>query len=174
MSEPEVPFDMYGVGRLDCFSWPTNVATGFLVLDRDSNRRIDNGRELFGNTTPLSFGYGGIFASHGFEALAWFDDPSRGGNGDGLVNAEDQVYEALRIWFDANRDGVGTADELVGLSAAGVVSIDLAAWQIDRRDRFGNRFAWMSFVTLVDRRGHLTRRPIYDVFLRAQVLEPRN
>jgi hypothetical protein len=55
------------------------------VLDRNRNRQIDDGLELFGTATdqPASD------FPHGFRALAMFDKPGMGGNGDGKLTAAD-------------------------------------------------------------------------------------
>ncbi len=58
-------FDHDGDGIKTASGW-ISADDAFLVLDRNSNGTIDNGTELFGNSTPL--GAGGT-AVDGFEAL---------------------------------------------------------------------------------------------------------
>ena len=73
----------------------------FLVLDRNGNGIIDDGRELFGDATPLN-GKGTLdpsagIAAQGFAALAKEDT-----NLDGVVNAADARFGALRLWRDCH------------------------------------------------------------------------
>ena len=46
-----VRFDIKGRGVKSQISWPLGDNTGFLVLDRNHNGRIDDVHELFGNNT---------------------------------------------------------------------------------------------------------------------------
>jgi hypothetical protein len=88
---------------------------GFLVLDRNENGTIDNGRELFGDSTLLS---DGTTAEDGLAALADLD-----GNGDGRIDASDTVFADLRVWRDLNSDGISQAGELFSLGEIGIASI---------------------------------------------------
>ena len=95
---------------------------GFLVLDRSGNGTIDDGRELFGDSTPLNTD-GSLSATlgvakDGFEALDKEDT-----NRDGLVSSADARWTRLRIWRDINQDGVSQSGELLSLSSLGIASI---------------------------------------------------
>lgn len=85
---------------------------GFLVYDRNGNGTIDNGSELFGDSTLLS---NGDLAADGFEALSDQDT-----NNDGLVNALDDNFNQLRVWRDLNQDGISQSSELYTLSELGI------------------------------------------------------
>lgn len=54
-----------GAAACDSFDWPAST-TPWLVLDRNGDRFIQDGTELFGSGTHLA---DGRFASNGFEAL---------------------------------------------------------------------------------------------------------
>ena len=90
----------------------------FLVLDRNGNGVIDNGSELFGDSTPLLAGGN---AADGFAALADQDT-----NADGQVNANDANFSRLRLWQDLNQDGISQAGELFTLNQKGIASITVA------------------------------------------------
>jgi hypothetical protein len=143
-----VPFDFLVTGQKSLFGWTAPDAhEGFLVLDRDGDGTIDNGAELFGNYTALS---GGPLVGNGYRALAAFDRPSAGGNGDGVIDAADAVFSKLRVWIDANHDGISQPTELHRLDELGIVRIDLQYRDSRRRDRFGNLVRNWSKATIIN------------------------
>ncbi len=91
---------------------------GLLVRDLDGNGQIDSGRELFGDSTLLR---NGQRARNGFEALADLDL-----NADGQVNASDSAFASLRVWRDANSNGIADSGELHTLQALGVTALNTA------------------------------------------------
>jgi len=160
--ENGVSFDINGDHTRERIGWTRpDSDDAFLVLDRNRNGQIDDGLELFGNATdqPAS--------SHrnGFLALAMFDRPEMGGNGDGKLTAADSIFSGLRLWLDADHDGVSTAGELSPLEAWGLVEIDLDYKEARRRDGDGNEFRYRAQVTFANHR----RSFAYDVFFSHQV-----
>lgn len=89
---------------------------GLLVLDRNGNGSIDNGSELFGNHSGSGPGW-----ANGFAALAEFDS-----NLDGRIDTSDTAFASLRVWKDANSNGLTDAGELLTLQQAGVGSLSLS------------------------------------------------
>lgn len=146
--EDAVLFDLNGDGTLDRTAWiePGNEQ-GFLVLDRNANGMIDDGRELFGAVTeqPISD------EPNGCLALAVFDEPASGGNGDGQMSSQDTVFDLLNVWIDENHDGLSQPVELRALGEAGVVSISLNYVVSGRRDRHGNFLRYTALVQMDDR-----------------------
>ncbi|BBA32636.1 hemolysin-type calcium binding domain protein [Methylocaldum marinum] len=110
-------FDHDGDGIKQGTGW-IQPDDAFLVLDRDGNGTIDSGRELFGDSTPLSTGGTAV---DGFAALAQEDT-----NGDGTVNASDARFSQLRLWRDLNQDGISQSGELFTLVEAGIAAIHVA------------------------------------------------
>lgn len=146
---PAVYFDLNGDGTLNHTSW-TRVQTkdGFLVWDRNQNGKIDDGREMFGNYTPLLLSF--AVPRHGYEALEEFDSFTLGGNGDSLIDSHDQIFEHLQIWLDENRDAVTQEGELKSLSELGVNAISLSYYRDDQTDQWGNVFRWWSPIYFED------------------------
>ncbi len=110
-------FDHNGNGVRTATGW-VKSDDAFLVLDRNGNGSIDNGRELFGDSTPLTAG--GV-AADGFAALAQEDT-----NGDGKVDSLDARFASLRLWRDLNQDGASQVGELFTLSSQGIIALNLA------------------------------------------------
>jgi hypothetical protein len=98
--------------------WVTG-GDGLLALDVNGNGSIDDGSELFGEAFRLP---DGTRARDGFEALRSVD-----GNSDGRIDAADAVYRDLRVWVDANADGVSQTSELRSLADLGITMIQTGA-----------------------------------------------
>lgn len=114
--EKGVYFDLDNNGFAEKTAW-IGEEDGFLAIDVNKNDSIDNGSELFGDKFIMP---DGNVSRTGSEALSSLDE-----NGDGVINADDTIFESLCIWVDADHDGETDEGELLSLTEYGIESIDL-------------------------------------------------
>lgn len=115
-----VAFDIDADGTAETIGW-VGPDDGMLVVDLDRSGAIENGSEVFSEVFN-----GGSFADS-LEALASLDD-----NGDGVIDIQDAAFGDIKVWQDANSDGISQAGELQNLSEHGISSIDLDAARAER------------------------------------------
>ena len=167
-----IRFDIMGQNAVPAhtpklISWfdDTSAAANYLLALPDENGEIRGIDELFGDNTT---GPDGRTASNGYTALAKYDGRLAHGGFDqravdGLITPDDEVFDDLRLWADANRDGIAQASEVSTLASRGISVIDL---NYDpnylERDQFGNEIRMKSVVKTRD--GKLHR--IYDIWFR--------
>ncbi|MBO3705597.1 MAG: carboxypeptidase regulatory-like domain-containing protein [Candidatus Accumulibacter sp.] len=129
-------FDLFGNGSAVASGWISG-GDGFLAVDRNGDGHINGVGELFGGTAKGA----------GFAQLAAYDS-----NADGLISAADSGFADLRIWRDANGNRATDDGELMTLSEAGVISLDVAYTEVPFLDRQGNLHLERSSVTMADGR----------------------
>ena len=116
-----IQFDILNTGEKINTGWISGE-DGFLAVDENGNGQIDSVAELFG---------GGV--GEGFAKLASFDS-----NQDGIVNASDMNFDQLRIWQDANENGITDQGELVELADVGLLGLNTSHEVTFSNDENGN------------------------------------
>ena len=143
-----VLFDMQGDGKLWQIGWTAQGANNAFLALPGPDGLVHTGQQLFGNFTPqppCPVGDGSC-SPNGFRALAVYDDPKNGGNGDGIIDARDAIFSSLRLWIDANHDGISQPNELYTLPALGINSIRLSYKSSQKTDQYGNVFRYRAQV----------------------------
>lgn len=147
-----VAFDIDADGTDDRITWTRGGdRTAFLARDINRNGVIDNGSELFGDSTRLS---SGAVARNGYEALRQLDD-----NLDGWVDVDDEGWRDLLLWVDLNHNGFSEAHELSRIDTSDVSRLHTVYHWTGRRDQYGNTYRFQSSAKL-----GRSSSPTYDVW----------
>lgn len=99
-------------------------------------------------------------------ALAEYDKPANGGNSDEVIGSADAIFSSLRLWQDANHNGISEASELKTLSELRITTIELNYKLSKKTDEHGNRFRYRAKVKAVQ--GKQVGRWAWDVLLVSQ------
>lgn len=143
-------------------SWTrANASDRFLFLDTNGNKRVDNGLELMGSVAN-QFPSATDPNPNGFLALARYDRADFGGNTNGMIDSGDEVFSRLRVWKDANHNGISEPNELLDFKKVGIEAISLKYETVNRKDRYGNLIRDKAPVHRADRKELWTA---YDVVL---------
>jgi Ca2+-binding RTX toxin-like protein len=126
LAQSQAYFDLDANGFAQRTGWVTG-GDGLLAIDTNLNGQIDDINELFGAPEPY-----GEAATNGFDALTALDS-----NTDGKIDALDDKFGDLRVWIDADEDGITDSGELKTLTAVGIESISLDATK-DVTENAGN------------------------------------
>ncbi|SDB62124.1 hypothetical protein [Butyrivibrio sp. INlla16] len=111
LSDKKFKFDLDADGKEDEIS-TLGEGSGFLVLDKNEDGKINDGNELFG-----------VKSGDGFKDLAEYDTDSNG-----WIDENDEVFDQLKVWYKTEN-----GDELKSLKDAGVGAIFLGAEETEFR-----------------------------------------
>jgi hypothetical protein len=153
-----VKFDISGTGRPIQMGWTASGADNAFLALPGADGLVHNGKQLFGNFTPQP----PSTTPNGFAALAVYDDPKNGGNGDGIIDSRDAIFASLRLWTDTNHDGISQPEELHTLPSSGVNSISLNYKESKKTDQYGNVFRYRARVN--GNQSQDVGQTAYDVF----------
>lgn len=147
ISGPEVLFDLDADGDQELVGWP--IDGGLLVQDRNGDGEIRDGRELYGSVTIQG-------AFNGFDALA----REAGAN---TIDATTALWSKLKVWVDANRDGITQPGELEPVT--NYFQRIFAFYEfVGKKDENGNEFRYKGQAVYADGE----QRPLYDVIFSQQ------
>ncbi|WP_269326187.1 putative Ig domain-containing protein [Chromobacterium piscinae] len=121
-----VLFDIDHSGTLKRTGW-TDGQTGFLAVANADGKVTDISQmfsQYFGGQAGSNGGVGTAPYANGFAALAAQDS-----NKDGVIDANDAIWNSLRVWVDANHDGKVGSGEMKSMADLGITRIDLHAQQ---------------------------------------------
>lgn len=160
--------------RLSWTNPDRNIA--WLAYDRDGNGKVKDASYLFGNLTwsplseqeqkqILSDKQAGVvlpYKTDGFKALAVWDRPENGGNGDGKLDASDAIWSKLRLCVDHEHNAQMYFKNCQTLEEDGIKSISLSYIPSGRIDQYGNRLKYEGTAEMIDPSSHPVK--IYDVY----------
>ncbi len=146
-------FDMNNDGFAERTAWVTG-GDRLLAIDRNNNGEIDNQSELFGNNTTYA---------DGFSNLKSIDS-----NNDNKITSADSNWSKLRVWVDADEDGITDSGELKTLAQLGITSINLNAAMQSNLYKNEN---WISHASTFVMNGQA--RAIEDVWFRNDAIDTR-
>ncbi|WP_081337397.1 MULTISPECIES: S8 family serine peptidase [Pseudomonas putida group] len=131
-----VLFDTDHSGTLKRSAW-ADRKTGMLVID-DGSGQVKDVSQMFSEYYKGKAGVNGAAGEarfkDGFAALA-----SEDGNGDGIIDARDPIWNQLRVWVDASHDARVDGGELKTLTELGITQINVRAAGTPGETRDGSR-----------------------------------
>lgn len=110
-ADAAVTFDLDGSGLPRQWGWITPKAA-WLVFDLSDQGHITSGLQLFG---AVSFW---LFWNNGYEALGALDN-----DGDGLLRGDELQH--IKLWHDANGNGVSDPGEVKSLASHGITALSV-------------------------------------------------
>jgi hypothetical protein len=161
-----VIFDISGHGDPVQMAWTAPGSNNAFLALPGPDGLVHSGKELFGNFTPQP----SSAIPNGYAALAVYDDPKNGGNGDEIIDSRDSIFASLRLWIDSNHDGICQPNELHTLPSLGVHSLSLNYKETKKTDQYGNVFRYRAAVNPDDPDASTVGRKAYDVFFVAEEL----
>jgi hypothetical protein len=117
---------------------------------------VDSADDMFGNYTSHSNADYTPFPNNtdpnGWLALAFYDQPAQGGNGDGVIDKKDKVWTKLKLWvpthchLNPDQPCVALDSELKSLPSAVINSLGLVYSAVEEVDAIGNQCSFVAVV----------------------------
>jgi Ca2+-binding RTX toxin-like protein len=121
--EAPVLFDIDHDGRKEITGW-SSAEDGIVVMDLNGNGKIDDISETLSEYFNGAVGTGGNAGTkpytNGFAALKSLDS-----NADNAFTSADAAFNNVKVWQDADHDGITDTGELKSLDELGITNIDL-------------------------------------------------
>ncbi len=127
---------------------------------------VDGGQELFSVHSLMPDGSRGPTA---LEALAAYDRPALGGDGDGAITDRDLVWRSLLLWVDLDRDGHSRPSEIFRPEDVCLRRLSLDAERRPRTDGDGNWIWSTARVVRRDARGKPLLGVMFEVSTKREV-----
>jgi hypothetical protein len=126
-SQSNAVFDHNADGAKSAVGW-VGADNGILVFDTNGNGAIDNATEWFGESFAVP-GSKAPVGKNGFSALATLAAAGSTvfSRDTALINplTGGSYFDGVKVWVDADQNGISTPDELKTLTSLGIASIDL-------------------------------------------------
>ena len=145
-------FPLHGVKDGGRINWPEAGSKGyFLAYLKEGEKEISKASQLFGQD--------GINAN-GFESLKLHDSDKNG-----VINKNDKIWNSLKLWNDANSNGLSEVEEIQTLGSKSIESISLnynshLPLKFEGRARARERSSFS-----YKKNGKITKAEIIDVWL---------
>jgi hypothetical protein len=145
-------FPLHGVKDGGRVNWPEAGSKGyFLAYLKEGEKEISKATQLFGQD--------GI-NPNGFESLKLHDSDKNG-----VINKNDKIWNSLKLWNDANSNGLSEAEEIKTLGSKSIESISLdynshLPLKFEGRARARERSSFT-----YKKNGKITKAEIIDVWL---------
>lgn len=123
-SKAHARFDMDADGTPDDTGWVSG-GDGLLVIDRDGDGAITHASEI------------SFLAEKENAKTAWDGLGVLDANKDGKINATDARFGDLKVWQDANHNGISDVGELKSLAEVGIKEIALATTAVGEAAKLG-------------------------------------
>jgi hypothetical protein len=123
-SKTNARFDMDADGAPDDTGWVSG-GDGLLVIDRDGDGAITHASEI------------SFLAEKENAKTAWDGLGVLDANKDGKINATDARFGDLKVWQDANHNGISDVGELKSLAEVGIKEIALATTAVGEAAKLG-------------------------------------
>jgi hypothetical protein len=173
-SEDGTAFDLKGDGHPQWYAWQRNgdEHIGWLAMV-DEHGQVPNGKWLLGNYTPND-DCPNPDKRNGWQALGELDEKDKGGNGDGFLTSADAAWSRMRVWVDANHDGIAQPSELRTLEEVGISSIGFSFTETKIADVYGNWYRFKGHINPLGRPPGSHVNPVaYDIYLSSRkIIQP--